>query len=69
MPFQLRSARLAIAVRAVCSGVSFSKKRDSTAATMSRDNHIPILVFDINDPKNLVRAVQGENIGTLIAEE
>ncbi len=42
---------------------------DSTAATMSRDNHIPILVFDINDPKNLVRAVQGENIGTLIAEE
>lgn len=42
---------------------------DSTAASMCRDNHIPLLVFDLqNDPENLVRAVRGENIGTVIEE-
>ncbi|MEA4911604.1 MAG: UMP kinase [Oscillospiraceae bacterium] len=42
---------------------------DSTAASMCRDNHIPLLVFDLqHDPENLVRAVRGENIGTVIEE-
>jgi len=42
---------------------------DSTAASMCRDNKIPVLVFDLHsDPHNLVRAVVGENIGTIIAE-
>ena len=41
---------------------------DSTAATMCRDNHLPILVFDISDPDNLVRAVRGEKLGTLVSE-
>lgn len=43
---------------------------DSTAASMCRDNKIPVLVFDLqNDPHNLVRAVRGEDIGTIIEEE
>lgn len=42
---------------------------DSTAATMCRDNHLPIFVFDITDPNNLVRALQGEDIGTLVKED
>jgi uridylate kinase len=43
---------------------------DSTAASLCRDNHIPVYVFDLqSDPENLVRAVKGENIGTLIQEE
>lgn len=42
---------------------------DSTAATMCRDNKLPLLVFDIQDPDNIVRAVRGERIGTLVAEE
>lgn len=43
---------------------------DSTAASMCRDNKIPVLVFDLqNDPHNLVRAINGENIGTIIEEE
>ncbi|MEG2053633.1 MAG: UMP kinase [Oscillospiraceae bacterium] len=42
---------------------------DSTAATMCRDNHVPILVFDINDPDNIVRAAKGDNIGTLVVED
>ena len=42
---------------------------DSTAASLCRDNHISILVFNLNDPMNIVRAVKGENIGTLVKEE
>lgn len=42
---------------------------DSTAATMCRDNALPLLVFDISDPENIVRALQGENIGTLVKED
>ncbi len=39
---------------------------DSTAASMCNDNHIPILVFSLADPHNIVRAVQGEEIGTIV---
>ena len=39
---------------------------DTTAAAMCLDNNIPILVFNLDDPDNIVRAVQGENIGTLV---
>ncbi len=39
---------------------------DSTAASMCRDNNLPILVFNIEQPENLVQAVKGESIGTLV---
>ncbi len=39
---------------------------DSTAASMCRDNDMPILVFGLDDAKNIVRAVKGEKIGTLV---
>ena len=39
---------------------------DSTAASMCRDNNLPILVFNIEQPENLVKAVKGEPIGTLV---
>ena len=42
---------------------------DSTAATMCRDNGLPLLVFDISDPENIVRAICGEDIGTLVKED
>ena len=42
---------------------------DGTAATLCRDNRLPILVFDLADPDNIARAVQGENVGTLVYEE
>lgn len=41
---------------------------DGTAATLCRDNKLPILVFDLADPTNIARAVQGENVGTLVFE-
>lgn len=39
---------------------------DSTAASMCRDNKMPILVFGLDNPENIIRAVNGENIGTLV---
>ncbi len=41
---------------------------DSTAATLCRDNGLPILVFDLGQPDNIARAVQGEPVGTLVQE-
>ncbi len=45
------------------------KVMDSTAASMCKDNGIPILVFSLSDPHNIVRALQGENIGTIVKED
>ncbi len=39
---------------------------DSTAASLCMDNEIPILVFNLNDPDNIVRAMKGETIGTIV---
>ncbi|PWU06017.1 MAG: UMP kinase [Verrucomicrobia bacterium] len=39
---------------------------DSTAFSLCLDNHIPILVFDINEPLAIQRAVMGQEIGTLV---
>lgn len=41
---------------------------DSTATSLSMDNHIPVLVFALKDPENILRAVQGEKIGTIVGE-
>lgn len=42
------------------------KVMDSTAASLCKDNNIPILVFSIDQPENIVKAVCGENVGTLV---
>lgn len=42
------------------------KVMDSTATALCRDNNIPLLVFGIADPENIVRAVKGEKIGTVV---
>lgn len=39
---------------------------DATAFTMCQENNIPIVVFDINQPDNLMRILQGEHVGTLV---
>ena len=48
--------------------VAGTNGKGSTAATLCRDNKLPILVFDLADPDNIARAVQGENVGTLVYE-
>ncbi len=40
---------------------------DITATTMCKDNNIPILVFSLKNPKNILKAVLGEKIGTLVS--
>ncbi len=39
---------------------------DSTAISLCRDNKIPLIVFGIEDPKNIVKIVKGEKLGTII---
>lgn len=39
---------------------------DSTAASLCKDNDIPILVFGLDEPENIVKAVKGEKIGTIV---
>jgi len=42
---------------------------DATAVSLAMDNEMPIVVFDMTQPGNIVRAVHGEPIGTLIGGE
>ena len=39
---------------------------DSTATSLSMDNKIPVLLFALKDPQNIIRAVMGEKIGTIV---
>ncbi len=42
---------------------------DTTAMTLAMDNHIPIILFALKDPENIIRVVMGEKIGTVVKEE
>jgi uridylate kinase len=42
------------------------KVMDTTAFTISQENNLPIIVFDMNTPGNLQKVVQGENVGTRV---
>ena len=39
---------------------------DSTATSLSMDNKIPVVLFALKDPENIVRVVLGEKIGTVV---
>ena len=39
---------------------------DSTATSLSMDNHIPVLVFAVEDPDNIKKVLMGEHIGTVV---
>lgn len=41
---------------------------DMTAFTLSKENELPILVFDMNTPGNLKKIMLGENVGTLVKD-
>ncbi len=42
---------------------------DGTAATLCRENGLPILVFDLHQPENIAKALEDPSIGTLVIEE
>jgi uridylate kinase len=39
---------------------------DMTAFTLSKENKLPIVVFDMNKPGNLVKIIKGDDVGTLV---
>jgi uridylate kinase len=44
------------------------KVMDMTAFTLCQENQMPIVVFDMNTPGNLLRIIQGEKIGTVVKD-
>ncbi|HXY77001.1 MAG TPA: UMP kinase [Steroidobacteraceae bacterium] len=42
---------------------------DATAIVMCRDNHLPLRVFNLNNPGDLTRIVRGEDVGTVVTVE
>jgi uridylate kinase len=45
------------------------KVMDATAIVMCRDNNLPLQVFNLNNGGDLLRIVQGENVGTVVSNE
>lgn len=45
------------------------KVMDSTATSMCRDNSMPLLVFGIDEPENIIKAIKGEKIGTVVVNK
>jgi uridylate kinase len=42
---------------------------DATAIVLCRDNQLPLRVFNLNNPGDLLRVVRGENVGTLVTND
>jgi uridylate kinase len=42
---------------------------DSTATTLCMENNIPLMVFSIKEPENILKVLKGENVGTFVARE
>jgi uridylate kinase len=42
---------------------------DATAIVMCRDNHLPLRIFNLNNPGDLTRIVRGEDLGTTVTDE
>ncbi len=45
------------------------KVMDTTAVSLCMDNQLPIIVFNVRDSGNIRRIVQGEDIGSVVAEK
>ena len=45
------------------------KATDTTAMTLAMDNHMTLVCFALKDPRNIIRVLKGEKIGTIVKEE
>lgn len=45
------------------------KATDTTAMTLAMDNHMTLVCFALADPKNIIRVIRGEKIGTIVKED
>ena len=41
---------------------------DSTAISLCRENNLPLIVFNLNVPGNILRVIRGEKIGSLVSK-
>ncbi len=41
---------------------------DATAIVMCRDNNLPLQIFNLGHPGDLLRIVQGEDVGTVVTD-
>lgn len=44
------------------------KVMDATAISLCRENNIPLVVFAMDNPENMIKAVKGENVGTIVSD-
>ena len=44
------------------------KVMDATAISLCRENNIPLVVFAMNNSENMIRAIKGENVGTIVSD-
>ena len=44
------------------------KVMDATAISLCRENNIPLVVFAMSDSQNMIKAIKGENVGTLVQD-
>lgn len=42
------------------------KVMDSTAISLCKDNNIPLIVFALDEPENMIKAIKGEKVGTFV---
>lgn len=45
------------------------KVMDSTAISLCKDNNIPLIVFAIDEPENMIKAIKGEKVGTFVGNK
>lgn len=45
------------------------KVMDSTAISLCKDNNIPLVVFAISEPENMIKAIKGEKVGTFVGNK
>ena len=45
------------------------KATDTTAMTLAMDNHMVLACFALADPRNIIRVIRGEKIGTIVKED
>lgn len=65
-PKKTRMPRKSMKGRMTISSTMTSACIDSTASSFGRDNKLPIIIFGLNDPENIYKAVCGEKIGTIV---
>ena len=45
------------------------KVMDSTAISLCKDNNIPLIIFAISEPENMIKAIKGEKVGTFVGNK